>query len=153
MNKLLIRQIKLFSYLEEYKRKIIRSQRSLVERVCVDTVIPDNAINNASLINSTSKIQPVVGAVTTTTAGGGVGGNQIMSSTNPTTKLWAEIRARGCQFLGPEMQDDVLRLIYLFLNTVTRISRKYLVTWIVWKLKNTYSKASRTSVGHVVSIK
>ena len=142
-------QVKLFTYLEEYKRKIIRSLRSLVERVCCDTVIPEMNCGTSSNISATNK-------------GGGGGGalssmnsqqNQTSSvtNTNPTSKLWAEIRARGCQFLGPEMQDDVLRLIIHFLNIVTRISRKGLVSWIVLKLKNTYSKASRTSVGHVVS--
>jgi hypothetical protein len=131
-------QIKLFNYLEEYKRKIIRSLRSLVERVCCDTIIPDST-SNSNQVNSNKN-----GSTLT---------QQIISvNSNPTSKLWAEIRARGCQFLGPEMQDDVLRLIIFFLNKVTRISRKGLVSWIVLKLQNTYSKASRTSVGHVIQL-
>ena len=144
-------QLKLFNYLEEYKRKIIRSLRSLVERVCCDTLIPENTVNSHKQINS-STIQNQQIIISSPSSTAAASSNSTTLSTNPTSKLWAEIRARGCQFLGPEMQDDVLRLIILFLNTVTRISRKGLVSWIVFKLKDTYSKASRTSVGHVIQL-
>ncbi len=75
-----------------------------------------------------------------------------VNSSNPTSKLWLEIRKSGCQFLGPQMQDDVLRLILHCLNVVGTISRKNLVLYVVSFLKKQYPKASKTSVGHVVQL-
>ncbi|TKR77111.1 hypothetical protein L596_018142 [Steinernema carpocapsae] len=38
------------------------------------------------------------------------------SSAHTCTMLWSAVRARGCQFLGPAMQEDVLKLILLTLS-------------------------------------
>ena len=69
-----------------------------------------------------------------------------------TTHLWSAVRARGCQFLGPVMQEEVLKLVLLALETGTALSRKVLVMFIVQKLKPQYAQASKTSVGHVVQL-
>ncbi|XP_055336942.1 roquin-1-like [Paramacrobiotus metropolitanus] len=69
-----------------------------------------------------------------------------------TSHLWSAVRARGCQFLGPAMQEEVLKLVLLALETGSALSRKVLVMFIVQKLKPQYSQASKTSVGHVVQL-
>ena len=38
--------------------------------------------------------------------------------------LWAAVRARGCQFLGPAMQEEVLKLVLLALEEGSALSRK-----------------------------
>lgn len=38
--------------------------------------------------------------------------------------LWAAVRARGCQFLGPAMQEEVLKLVLLALEDGSALSRK-----------------------------
>ncbi|KAI5700538.1 hypothetical protein M8J75_000231 [Diaphorina citri] len=40
--------------------------------------------------------------------------------------LWAAVRARGCQFLGPAMQEEVLKLVLLALEDGSAVSRKVL---------------------------
>lgn len=133
---------------QEYKKKLFRSLRSIVERVLIDALMICDQYHNQllqqeqQLINSTNQQATSQTNPTTT--------NQ--STNNPTTKLWCEIRSRGCQFLGPQMQDDVLRLILHALETVTRMSRKVLVLYVVHMLKKHYPKASKTSVGHVVQL-
>ena len=69
-----------------------------------------------------------------------------------TTFLWSAVRARGCQFLGPAMQEEVLKLVLLALESGSALSRKVLVMFIVQKLKPQYPQASKTSVGHVVQV-
>lgn len=44
-------------------------------------------------------------------------GNQTLNLA-PTNKLWMEIRKSGCQFLGPQMQEDTLK--YFFYNSKWR---------------------------------
>ncbi|CAF1040763.1 unnamed protein product, partial [Brachionus calyciflorus] len=131
---------------QDYKKKIFRFLRALVERVLIDALsFYDQYINQiqqqelmasqSSSLNSTQ--------------------SSSFSSTNlnnPTSKLWIEIRNRGCQFLGPQMQDDVLRLTLHALETVNRMSRKVLVLYVVHMLKKHYPKASKTSVGHVIQL-
>lgn len=80
------------------------------------------------------------------------GNNSQALNFAPTSKLWMEIRKSGCQFLGPQMQEDTLRLILHGLTTVTRMARKTLVLYVVQMLKKHYPKASKTSVGHVVQL-
>ena len=69
-----------------------------------------------------------------------------------TTYLWSAVRARGCQFLGPAMQEEVLKLVLLALESGSALSRKVLVMFIVQKLKPQYPQASKTSIGHVVQL-
>lgn len=66
--------------------------------------------------------------------------------------LWAAVRARGCQFLGPAMQEEVLKLVLLALEDGSALSRKILVMYVVQKLEATFPQASKTSIGHVVQL-
>lgn len=68
------------------------------------------------------------------------------------THLWTVVRARGCQFLGPAMQEDVLKLILLALNKGALIARKALVMYVVQMLSEDYPQVSKTCVGHVVQL-
>lgn len=68
------------------------------------------------------------------------------------TMLWAAVRGRGCQFLGPAMQEEVLKLVLLALEDGSDLSRKILVMYVVQKLEATFPQASKTSIGHVVQL-
>lgn len=79
----------------------------------------------------------------------------IIQHQNPqqlSTNLWAAVRARGCQFLGPAMQEETLKLVLLALEDGTPLSRKVLVMFVVQKLEQQFPQASKTSVGHVVQL-
>ncbi|CAI4224728.1 unnamed protein product [Auanema sp. JU1783] len=76
----------------------------------------------------------------------------INSASNPSTQLWSEVRARGCQFLGPAMQEDVLKLILLALGNGAQIARKTLVIYVVQQMTEDYPQVSKTCVGHVVQL-
>lgn len=75
------------------------------------------------------------------------GGGQQLSAA-----LWAAVRARGCQFLGPHMQEEVLRLVLLALEDGSPLSRKVLVLFVVQRLAPHFPQASKTSIGHVVQL-
>uniref|UniRef100_A0A8C6UEV4 RING-type E3 ubiquitin transferase n=1 Tax=Neogobius melanostomus TaxID=47308 RepID=A0A8C6UEV4_9GOBI len=65
----------------------------------------------------------------------------ILQHQNPqqlSANLWAAVRARGCQFLGPAMQEDALKLVLLALEDGSALSRKVLVLFVV--------------IGHVVQL-
>ncbi|PIK35835.1 hypothetical protein BSL78_27333 [Apostichopus japonicus] len=68
------------------------------------------------------------------------------------TNLWAAVRARGCQFLGPAMQEETLKLVLLALDNGAAFSRKVLVLFVVQRLEQQFPQASKTSVGHVVQL-
>ncbi|XP_003743526.1 roquin-1 [Galendromus occidentalis] len=74
------------------------------------------------------------------------------SSGQLTASLWAAVRARGCQFLGPAMQEEVLRLVLLALEDGSALSRKVLVMFVVQRLSVIFPHASKTSIGHVVQL-
>jgi RING finger/CCCH-type zinc finger protein len=76
--------------------------------------------------------------------------NQQQLSSN----LWAAVRQRGCQFLGPALQEECLRIILLALEgSGVQLSRKVLVMFVVQRLQQKeYHQASKTSVGHVVQL-
>lgn len=79
----------------------------------------------------------------------------ILQHQNPhqlSTMLWAAVRGRGCQFLGPAMQEEVLKLVLLALEDGSDLSRKILVMYVVQKLEATFPQASKTSIGHVVQL-
>uniref|UniRef100_A0A8C8FPJ6 RING-type E3 ubiquitin transferase n=1 Tax=Oncorhynchus tshawytscha TaxID=74940 RepID=A0A8C8FPJ6_ONCTS len=79
----------------------------------------------------------------------------ILQHQNPqqlSANLWAAVRARGCQFLGPAMQEDALKLVLLALEDGSALSRKVLVLFVVQKLEARFPQASKTSVGHVVQL-
>lgn len=74
---------------------------------------------------------------------------QSFSSAN----LWAAVRARGCQFLGPAMQEEVLRLVLLALEDGSALSRKVLVMFVVQRLSPHFPhQASKTAIGHVIQL-
>ncbi|KYO23469.1 hypothetical protein Y1Q_0005823 [Alligator mississippiensis] len=66
--------------------------------------------------------------------------------------LWAAVRARGCQFLGPAMQEEALKLVLLALEDGSALSRKVLVLFVVQRLEPRFPQASKTSIGHVVQL-
>ncbi|KAL5012353.1 hypothetical protein ScPMuIL_010904 [Solemya velum] len=79
----------------------------------------------------------------------------ILHHQNPqrlSANLWAAVRARGCQFLGPGMQEEVLKLILLALEDGSALSRKILVLFVVQRLEVHYPHASKTAIGHVVQL-
>lgn len=79
----------------------------------------------------------------------------ILQHQNPhqlSANLWAAVRSRGCQFLGPAMQEEVLKLVLLALEDGSPLSRKILVMYVVQKLEATFPQASKTSIGHVVQL-
>ncbi|RWS29458.1 hypothetical protein B4U80_04558 [Leptotrombidium deliense] len=68
-------------------------------------------------------------------------------------KLWAAVRSRGCQFLGPAMQEEVLRLVLLALEDGSALSRKVLVMFVVQRLSPHFPhQASKTAIGHVIQL-
>lgn len=71
---------------------------------------------------------------------------------SPTPSLWSEIRERGCQFLGPQIQEDALKLILHALEVCGNMSRKVLVLYVVLRLRECNLRASKTSIGHVVQL-
>ncbi|XP_061401561.1 uncharacterized protein LOC133337345 [Musca vetustissima] len=66
--------------------------------------------------------------------------------------LWAAVRSRGCQFLGPSMQEEVLKLVLQALQNGSALSRKVLVMYVVQRLIDNSLPASKTSIGHVVQL-
>ncbi|XP_014222745.1 uncharacterized protein LOC106649694 isoform X1 [Trichogramma pretiosum] len=79
----------------------------------------------------------------------------ILQHQNPqqlSANLWAAVRARGCQFLGPGMQEEVLKLVLLALEDGSALSRKVLVMFVVQRLEPQFPQASKTSIGHVVQL-
>ncbi|GFS55606.1 roquin-1 [Nephila pilipes] len=79
----------------------------------------------------------------------------ILQHQNPqqlSANLWAAVRARGCQFLGPAMQEEVLKLVLLALEDGSALSRKVLVMFVVQRLAPQFPQASKTSIGHVVQL-
>uniref|UniRef100_A0A915PJW6 RING-type E3 ubiquitin transferase n=1 Tax=Setaria digitata TaxID=48799 RepID=A0A915PJW6_9BILA len=73
-------------------------------------------------------------------------------NSNISANLWSAIRSRGCQFLGPAMQEEVLKLVLLILSEGALMSRKTLVLYIVETLREDYPQVSKTCVGHVVQL-
>ncbi|KAI6215585.1 hypothetical protein M3Y94_00402300 [Aphelenchoides besseyi] len=76
----------------------------------------------------------------------------LQNSAHVSSYLWSAVRSRGCQFLGPAMQEDVLRLILLALIKGELIARKTLVLYIVQTMTDDYPHVSKTCVGHVVQL-
>ena len=57
-----------------------------------------------------------------------------------------------CVFLGPAMQEEVLKLVLLALEDASALSRKVLVMFVVQRLEPHFPQASKTSIGHVVQL-
>ncbi len=119
----------------DFKNRLFRLLRSIIERILIDAYqICDQYTNQVQqqLNNDDSSCST--------------------NPNNPTTRLWSEIRSEGFQFLGPQMQDDLLKIILLALDACGSMSRKNLILYVVYRLKNHYPKASKTSVSHVVQL-
>ncbi|XP_054721423.1 roquin-2-like [Uloborus diversus] len=79
----------------------------------------------------------------------------ILQHQNPqqvSVNLWAAVRARGCQFLGPALQEEILKLVMLALEDGSALSRKVLVMFVVQRLSSHFPQSSKTSIGHVVQL-
>ncbi|KAH7983018.1 hypothetical protein HPB52_008814 [Rhipicephalus sanguineus] len=83
----------------EGRARAARAARSLGERCALELLLQHHQHHQAG-------------------AGAGGGGQQLSAA------LWAAVRARGCQFLGPHMQEEVLRLVLLALEDGSPLSRK-----------------------------
>ena len=66
--------------------------------------------------------------------------------------LWTAVRNRGCQFLGPIMQEEALKLILKVLESGRYLSRKNIVLYVVQQLQSDFPNASKTNIGHVVQL-
>lgn len=142
---------------QEYKKKLFRLLRSICERVLIDNLTVCDQFHGQILEYQQQQLLK-----SHQQNGGGGNGSGASSpppsliagpmANHPVNKLWTEVRNRGCQFLGPQMQEDVLKLILHALEIFTRLSRKVLVLYVVHMLKKHYSRASKTSVGHVIQL-
>lgn len=143
---------------QEFKKKLFRLLRSICERILIEDLTICDQYHNQLQQQHENMLSSQMAASSTndssSSSNGSLVGNNasVANPNNPMNKLWAEVRNRGCQFLGPQMQEDVLKLILLALENFTRLSRKVLVLYVVHMLKNNYPKASKTSVGHVVQL-
>jgi len=68
------------------------------------------------------------------------------------TNLWASVRSRGCQFLGPALQEEILKLVLSALEDGSHLSRKVLVMYVVQRLSPHFHQASKTAIGHVIQL-
>ena len=68
------------------------------------------------------------------------------------SQLWAAIRQRNCQFLGPVMQDEAIKNILKVLENGRCLSRRNIVLFVVQQLEQEFPSASKTNVGHVVQL-
>ena len=68
------------------------------------------------------------------------------------SQLWSAVRQRGCQFLGPVMQEEALKLILKVLESGRFLSRKNIVLYVVQQLQQDFPNASKTNIGHVVQL-
>lgn len=68
------------------------------------------------------------------------------------SQLWAAVRQRNCQFLGPVMQDEAIKNILKVLESGRCLSRRNIVLFVVQQLEQEFPSASKTNVGHVVQL-
>lgn len=68
------------------------------------------------------------------------------------TALWTTVRNRGCQFLGPVMQEEALKLILKGLENGMFLSRKTIVLYVLQNLVPDFQNASKTNIGHVIQL-
>ena len=69
------------------------------------------------------------------------------------SNLWSAVRNKGCQFLGPAMQEEALKLVLIPLADGTALSRKVLVEFVVQRLSPHFPhQTSKTSIGHVIQL-
>lgn len=79
----------------------------------------------------------------------------ILHHQNPhqlSADFFIAVRARGCQFLGPALQDEALKLVLLALEDGSGLSRKVLVMFVLQRLVPQFPHASKTSIGNIVQL-
>lgn len=78
---------------------------------------------------------------------------RLQDSHSVSKNLWSAVRTKGCQFLGPAMQEEVLKLVLLALGEDAALSRKVLVMFVVQRLSPHFPhQASMTAIGHVIQL-
>ncbi|KAH9410414.1 Zinc ion binding [Tyrophagus putrescentiae] len=69
------------------------------------------------------------------------------------SSLWNAVRNRGCQFLGPAIQEEILKLVLLALEDGEALTRKVLILFVMQRLSPHYPyQSSKTAIGHVIQI-
>ncbi|KAI2810450.1 Roquin-1 [Blomia tropicalis] len=69
------------------------------------------------------------------------------------SNLWNSVRSRGCQFLGPAIQEEILQLALLALEDGEALTRKVLILFIMQRLVPHFPyQTSKTAIGHVIQI-
>ena len=80
----------------------------------------------------------------------------LLKHQNPsqvTSNLWSTVRSRGCQFLGPFLQEQILKVILSTMKSGAEVSRKDLINTITSKLDaNLFRQTSKTNIGHVIQL-
>ena len=129
-----------FAYIaknQDYKNRLFRLLRSICERLLIYIVsLCEQYHHQVQHKTSVSKSSTDINT----------------TATKPLNVLWAELRNRSCQFLGPQTQEDVLHFILRALESFQRLTRRLLVSYVVFMLKNDYPKISKTSVANVVQL-
>ena len=117
---------------QDYKNRLFRSFRSMYESVFIsDISLCDHyQVQQQQNVNS----------------------NNMTVATNSLELLWNEMRNRSCQFLGPQVQEDVLNFVHRALEQFPRLSRRVLVYYVVFMLKKDYPEVSKEDIGHVVQL-
>ena len=128
---------------KELKNNLLQCMYAIVERIVIDSMLACDHFRDKNSNNQQQQQQQLQQHQQ----------QQQVTTRNATmSRLWSEIRARGCQFLGPQMQDDIIQMIAHALDVAKRMSRRVLVLYVVYVLKKQYPKASKTNVGHVVQL-
>ena len=149
----------LFSYTlknQDYKNKLFRLLRSICERVLIyDVGLCDQFHYQMQQQHEQQQALLASGGMEFNTGGDGINAGAASGAANPLKVLWNEMRNRSCQFLGPQVQEDVLNFVLRALSEregFTRLSRRVLVLYVVFMLKKDYPKVSKTSIGHVIQL-
>lgn len=69
------------------------------------------------------------------------------------SNLWTAVRQKGCQFLGPVVQEEALNMVLTALKDGTELSRRVLVDYVVHKLSEDFpNQSTKTAIGHVIQL-
>lgn len=71
---------------------------------------------------------------------------------NPQSLLWLEMRRRSCQFLGPQVQDDLILMVVRAFNTIERWSLQLLINFVIHVLKKDYPSVSEKNVMGAINL-
>ena len=130
---------------QDYKNKLFRLLRSICERVLIyDISLCDHYQVQQQQNLKSNNMDDLSTA-----------GNSSVSSTvaiNPLKALWNEMRNRSFQFLGPQVQEDVMKFVFRALEQFPFLSRQVLVYYVVFMLKKDYPEVSKKDIGNVVQL-